>query len=225
MKPARVRSVACLLTFAAASLLANAQTSVPYIGCSGDGQTGPYAAAKGKPRRVSLPPAVADQLAWYEYSGDAGHFGTLGPRGWNCFATIGSSGWTLYVAPEPMDSTKLLEHKGWKGLQGQPYSSPPPTAEHLAASKSRRWLHVCFRRTATTRAQSSRKASVPPQIIRSALFPPTTSLTRARNWSSSQRLLGNADSAQCPGFCRLASPSPASPCSPSALTSIRNCSN
>ena len=118
MKPSRARSLACFLTFAAASLLANAQTSVPYIGCSGDGQTGPYAAAKGEPKRVKLPPAIADQLAWYEYNGDAGHFGTLGPRGWNCFATIGSDGLTLYVAPEPLDSAKLLEHKNWKGFTG-----------------------------------------------------------------------------------------------------------
>ena len=53
-----------------------------------------------------------------EYNGDAGHFGTLGPRGWNCFVTIGSNGWTLYIAPEPLDSAKLLEHRNWKGFTG-----------------------------------------------------------------------------------------------------------
>ncbi len=118
MRPAHVHSFAFFLTFAVASLLANAQASVPYIGCSGDGQTGPYTAAKGKPKRVNLPPAMADQLAWYEYNGEAGQFGTLGPRGWNCFATIGSNGWTLYIAPERLDSAKLLEHKNWKGFTG-----------------------------------------------------------------------------------------------------------
>ena len=107
----------CLL-FAVARSSAHAQTSVPYIGCPGDGQTGPYAAAKGSPKPVNLPPAIADQLAWYEYNGDAGHFGTLGPRGWNCFATIGSNGWTLYIAPEVLDSAKLLEHRNWKGFTG-----------------------------------------------------------------------------------------------------------
>jgi hypothetical protein len=61
---------------------------------------------------------IADQLAWYEYNGDAGHFGTLGPRGWNCFVTIGSNGWTLYIAPELLDSAKLLEHKNWNGFRG-----------------------------------------------------------------------------------------------------------
>ena len=118
MRPFRVRSLSCFLAFAVASLLAQAQAAIPYIGCSGDGQTGPYAAARGKPKHVNLPPAMADQLAWYEYKGDAGQFGTLGPRGWNCFATIGSNGWTLYVAPEPLDSAKLLEHKNWKGFTG-----------------------------------------------------------------------------------------------------------
>src|SRR5579875_1988609 len=118
MRSSRVCSFVHLLAFAVAGLLAHAQTSVPYVGCPGDGQTGPYPAARGKPKRVNLPPELADQLAWYEYNGDAGQFGTLGPRGWNCFATIGSNGWTLYIAPEPLDSAKLLEHKNWKGFTG-----------------------------------------------------------------------------------------------------------
>ncbi len=111
----------CLPTrsiLAAASLSAHAQISVPYIGCPGDGQTGPYTAAKGSPKLVDLPPAIAEQLAWYEYNGDAGHIGSLGPRGWNCFVTIGSNGETLYIAPEVLDSAKLLEHRNWKGFTG-----------------------------------------------------------------------------------------------------------
>jgi len=91
---------------------------VPYVGCAGDGQTGPYAAAKGSPKLVNFPDAIANQLAWYEYKGDAGRFGTLGPRGWNCFVTIGSNGWTLYIAPEALNSAKLLEHRNWKGFEG-----------------------------------------------------------------------------------------------------------
>lgn len=103
----------------AASLSAFAQTSVPYVGCPGDGQTGPYSAAKGSPKRVNLSPEIADKLAWYEYKIDAGpSFGMLGPRGWNCFVTIGSDGETLYVAPEALDSAKILEHKDWKGFTG-----------------------------------------------------------------------------------------------------------
>jgi len=118
MKSRRVCSLASFLSLAVVSMLANAQTSVPYVGCPGDGQTGPYAATKGSPKPVKLPPAVGNQLAWYEYNGEAGQFGTLGPRGWNCFATIGSNGWSLYIAPEPLDSAKVLEHKNWKGFKG-----------------------------------------------------------------------------------------------------------
>lgn len=118
MRSCRICSFASSLALAVAGMLANAQTSVPYVGCPGDGQTGPYVAAKGSPKPVRLPPAVANQLAWYEYNGDAGHFGTLGPRGWNCFATIGSNGWSLYIAPEPLSSAKVLEHKNWKGFTG-----------------------------------------------------------------------------------------------------------
>lgn len=118
MKPCRICSFALFLILAMASMLAKAQTSVPYIGCPGDGQTGPYAAAKGSPKPVNLPTAIANQLAWYEYNGEAGHIGTLGPRGWNCFVTIGSDGETLYIAPEPLDSAKLLEHRNWKGFSG-----------------------------------------------------------------------------------------------------------
>lgn len=113
-----MRFVLLTAALAAANLLAHAQTSVPYIGCPGDGQTGPFAATKGSPKPINLLPAIADQLAWYEYNGDGGHFGTLGPRGWNCFVTIGSNGWTLYIAPETLDSAKLLEHRNWKGFSG-----------------------------------------------------------------------------------------------------------
>lgn len=118
MRSCRVCSFASFLILAVTSMLAKAQTSVPYIGCPGDGQTGPYAAAKGSPRLVNLPPAIADQLAWYEYNGEAGRIGTLGPQGWNCFVTIGSNGETLYIAPEKLDSAKLLEHTNWKGFTG-----------------------------------------------------------------------------------------------------------
>ena len=103
---------------AAANVSAYGQMSIPYVGCPGDGQTGPYAAARGLPKPVDLPHAIADQLAWYEYNGDAGHIGTLGPRGWICFVTIGSNGKTLYIAPEALDSAKLLEHRNWKGFTG-----------------------------------------------------------------------------------------------------------
>lgn len=138
MRPSRVRPFTCFLTFAVASLLAHAQTLVPYIGCPGDGQTGPDAAAKGEPKRVDVSPATASQLAWYEYNGDAGRFGMLGPRGWNCFATIGSSGWTLYIAPDHWTAPNSLNTRTGRVSQGQPFSFPAPTAELQVASKLRK---------------------------------------------------------------------------------------
>jgi len=118
MRSCHVCSFAALLTLAVASMPASAQTSVPFVGCSGDGQTGPYQAANGSPKPVNLPLETANKLAWYEYKGDAGQIGTLGPRGWHCFVTVGSNGESLYVAPEAMDSAKILEHKNWKGFTG-----------------------------------------------------------------------------------------------------------
>lgn len=92
--------------------------TVPFIGCSADGQLGPMAAPKGKPKDIALPAQIGPQLAWYEYHGEAGQIGVLAPRGWNCFATLGSNGMSLYVAPEPLNSEKLLAHRNWQGFKG-----------------------------------------------------------------------------------------------------------
>ena len=123
-----LRTLAAVL--AVASFSACAQTSVPYVGCPGDGQMGPYPAAKGSPKPVTLPPEIANKLAWYEYKGDAGRIGTLGPRDWNCFVTIGSNGETLYVAPEALDSARIYNTRTGEASQGQPYNSPAPMAAH-----------------------------------------------------------------------------------------------
>lgn len=92
--------------------------TVPFVGCPADGQQGPDAAPRGEPKPLAIPHSAAAQLAWYEYRGDQGQIGVLGPRGWHCFATIGSSGVSLYVAPEPLNATKILEHKNWRGFTG-----------------------------------------------------------------------------------------------------------
>lgn len=92
--------------------------TVPFVGCPADGQLGPTPAAKGKPKNLPIAPLVADKLAWYEYRDEGDQFGVLGPRGWNCFATIGSEGVSLYLAPEPLNSTKILEQKNWHGFTG-----------------------------------------------------------------------------------------------------------
>jgi len=73
-----------------------AAQTVPFVGCPGDGQTGPVEPVKGAPKRVALDAATASALAYYQ-AGDA--YGVLAPRGWNCFFVYGSDGQSLMVAP------------------------------------------------------------------------------------------------------------------------------
>jgi hypothetical protein len=82
----------CPLPFAGA----RAAEQVPFVGCAGDGQTGPVAAPKGVPKAVDIDAAAARQLAFYQAQDS---FGVLAPRGWKCFYLYGSSGATLLVAP------------------------------------------------------------------------------------------------------------------------------
>lgn len=76
-------------------IAAFAQTTVPFVGCPSVGQVESNKAPKGKPKRVSLSPQIASQLA--HYSG-GGH-DVLAPRGWHCLAAVGSGGEVLLVAP------------------------------------------------------------------------------------------------------------------------------
>jgi hypothetical protein len=82
-----------------------AAVSVPFVGCPSDGQVGPAGAPQGKPVPVPVNADAAHALAYYK---SAQGVGVLAPRGWHCFATYGSSGDTLYVSPEPMDTRNIL---------------------------------------------------------------------------------------------------------------------
>jgi len=91
------------------------QTSdVPFVGCPSDGQIGPLSAPKGKAQQIQIAPEAAGRLAWYKAKNAPG---VLAPRNWHCFGTYGSSGATLYVSPEPINS-KLLFSSEWKGFRG-----------------------------------------------------------------------------------------------------------
>jgi hypothetical protein len=93
--------------------LAFAQTTVPFIGCPTDGQTGPGEAPTGEPVRVSISPQLAAKLAYYT----AGGIGVLAPRGWHCFDLHGSSGHQTYIAPQPLDATRFFPN-------GRPFAGP-----------------------------------------------------------------------------------------------------
>ena len=99
---------------AAGAAPATTSVSVPFVGCAQDGQMGPLAAPTGAAKTVKLAAANAGQLAYYS-DGNTG--GVLGPRGWHCFGTYGSSGATLYVAPQPIGSSDVLATR-WTGAGG-----------------------------------------------------------------------------------------------------------
>jgi len=78
--------------------------SVPFVGCKSDGQLGPVDAPKGSRVPVQLEAKEAKELAYYSGVG----LGVLGPRGWDCFGNIGSSGYSLLISPQPIDTTNVF---------------------------------------------------------------------------------------------------------------------
>jgi hypothetical protein len=94
------------------STLQASTTSVPFVGCTSDGQLGPEEAPAGTSKTLAIPPESAKQLAYYQ-----GHGGlsVLAPRGWNCFSTYGSNGINLYVSSQPIDASKFFS-TSWKGF-------------------------------------------------------------------------------------------------------------
>ena len=90
------------------------QTSVPFVGCEADGQTGPVKAPDSKSVHVLISADAASRLAYYK--SEEG-LGVLAPRGWHCFGVYGSNGYALYVSPERITASELLSSK-WKGFAG-----------------------------------------------------------------------------------------------------------
>ena len=87
---------------------------VPFVGCASDGQIGPVDAPKGVSMSFPISPAAAKQLAYYQ---SANGPGVLGPRGWHCFDTYGSSGHALFISPEAIDDGRIMG-TNWKGFSG-----------------------------------------------------------------------------------------------------------
>lgn len=110
-----------LLIALAAGAQISAQTAssktksvVPFVGCKADGQAGPLDAPTGQPKAFPIPSALAQRLAYYKAEQGPG---VLAPRGWQCFCTYGSSGGSLFVAPQKIDPA-LLFSDSWKGFTG-----------------------------------------------------------------------------------------------------------
>ena len=72
---------------------------IPTVGCPQDGQVGPQdAPSLPKTVLVAVPSGMVSRVAYYSASNASGQ-GVLGPKGWDCFGTYGSSGSQLFVVP------------------------------------------------------------------------------------------------------------------------------
>jgi hypothetical protein len=91
-----------------------ALVSVPFVGCKSDGQGGPVDAPEGAVQTVQIDSSAAKKLAYYKAENSTG---VLAPRGWYCFGTYGSSGSSLFVTPQPINSDDLLS-MNWAGIAG-----------------------------------------------------------------------------------------------------------
>jgi hypothetical protein len=102
-----LRQSGIILAVCALSLSAQTNSgtvSVPFVGCPGDGMVGPVEAPKGTSVSLRIDPKAAQGLAYYQ----AGMTnGVLGPRGWHCWGTYGSSGSTLFIMPTPVEGKDL----------------------------------------------------------------------------------------------------------------------
>jgi hypothetical protein len=73
---------------------------VPFVGCKSDGQVGPLDAPRNSPTDLQLDPKLVARLTLYQAEhGPA----VLGPRGWFCFGSYGSSGASVIVLPTRSD--------------------------------------------------------------------------------------------------------------------------
>jgi hypothetical protein len=90
------------------------QVQIPFVGCQSDGQGGLTDPPTGAAKTMTMPASMATQLAYYKAANGAGG---LGPAGWHCFGTYGSSGTDLYISPQPIADSDVMSGS-WKGLTG-----------------------------------------------------------------------------------------------------------
>jgi len=89
-------------------------TTVPFVGCPSDGQTGPEDAPANGAMVVDISPALAPRLAAY---GTGPDFFVLAPRAWHCLVVSGSNGASLYIAPAVLTDDFVFS-VGAKGFGG-----------------------------------------------------------------------------------------------------------
>jgi hypothetical protein len=89
-----VLSATAALSWGAGARAQSANVAVPFVGCAGEGMTGP---SDPPPPRATpqVAAALASQLAYYA----SPDLSFLAPRGWNCAFVFGSGGTALTVTP------------------------------------------------------------------------------------------------------------------------------
>lgn len=70
---------------------------VPFVGCPGNGQTGPVDASETTGAAPRLAGDVTSRLAYYAFRS----VGVLAPRSWRCFGLYGSDADILFGTPDP----------------------------------------------------------------------------------------------------------------------------
>jgi hypothetical protein len=76
----------------------NAAQSLPFVGCVSYGMTEKVEAPKGVSVRRSISRRDAGMLAYYK----SAEIGLVAPRGWNCEGYSDSSGWGMFLSPDPI---------------------------------------------------------------------------------------------------------------------------
>src|SRR5258708_10268086 len=84
------------------------QRTIPFVGCSADGQLGPMEPPRGQPLVVSLSQGPSGAIAYYKGEQSPGVFA---PARWHCRVWYGSSGSTILVTPLPVATTHFFPPK------------------------------------------------------------------------------------------------------------------
>jgi len=86
------------LSLAFSLMAQSAESSLPFVGCISHGMASEADAPTGASVRRSFSRHDMDNLAYYK----SAEIGLVAPRGWHCEGYSDSSGWGMFLSPEPI---------------------------------------------------------------------------------------------------------------------------
>ena len=89
---------AIALCLAISSIGQTAVPSLPFVGCISYGRAEKVEAPRGESVKRSFSRHDAGRLAYYK----SAEIGLVAPKGWNCEGYSDSSGWGMFLSPEPI---------------------------------------------------------------------------------------------------------------------------